>query len=141
MTAGVAERTLSEVADAIVASWGPDTQYATEEQPSRKPGDRSRGQCGTTALVVQDWLGGEILAATVSRDGESVGAHYWNRLPDGTEVDLTGGQFLATETLSEQRVAPSRPPDSEFQAHRGFIPYLLLSQRVRALLAPPDLSG
>jgi hypothetical protein len=132
----MSERTLSDVANAIVASWGPDTEYATEEQPSRKPGDRSRGQCGTTSLVLQDWLGGEILAATVSRDGEPVGVHYWNRLPDGSEVDLTGGQFIASETLSEHRVAPRRPPDGEFEAHPGYAPYLLLSQRVRALLEP-----
>jgi hypothetical protein len=135
------EPTLSEVTDAIVASWGPDTQYATEEVPSRKPGDRSRGQCGTTALVLQDWLGGEILAAVVSRDGEPVGVHYWNRLPDGKEVDLTDGQFIPSETLSEQQVGPTRPPDAEFQAHPGYAPYLLLSQRVTALLGPPVVIG
>ena len=125
---------LDEVSEAIVASWGPDTQYATKEQPSRKPGDRSRGQCGTTALVLQDWLGGEILVAVVCRDGEPVGVHYWNRLPDGSEVDLTGGQFIPGETLSEQRVAPARPPDRDFQAHPGYGPYVLLRERVRALL-------
>lgn len=131
------ERTLSQVTDAIVASWGLDTQYATDEQPSRKPGDRSRGQCGTTALVIQDWLGGEILTAEVSRDGDPVGVHYWNRLPDGKEVDLTCGQFLPSETLGEQQVAPCRPPDAEFQAHPGYVPYSLLSQRVRRLLESP----
>jgi hypothetical protein len=131
------ERTLSQVTDAIVASWGPDTQYATDEQPSRKPGDRSRGQCGTTALVIQDWLGGEILTAEVSRDGDPVGVHYWNRLPDGREVDVTRGQFLPSETLGEQQVALCRPPDSEFQAHPGCAPYSLLSQRVRRLLEWP----
>jgi hypothetical protein len=137
----VRERTFREITDAIVASWGPDTQYATEEKPSRKPGDTSRGQCGTTALVLQDWLGGEILAATVSRDGEAVGAHYWNQLPDGTEVDLTGGQFIASESLSGRRVAPRRPPNDEFQAHPGYGPYLVLSQKVTALLGLPYCGG
>jgi hypothetical protein len=126
------------VTDAIVASWGPGTQYATEELPSLKPGDRSRGQCGTTALVLQDWLGGEILSAVVSRDGEPVGVHYWNRLPNGIEIDLTLEQFIPSETLSEHHVATTRPPDGEFQVHAGYAPYLLLRQRVLALLKPPD---
>jgi hypothetical protein len=56
----VADRSLAEIAEAIVSSWGPETIYATDE-PSRKPGSRCRNQCGTTALVLQDWLGGKVL--------------------------------------------------------------------------------
>jgi hypothetical protein len=130
----MAKRTLAEVTEAIMASWGPETMYATKE-PSRKPGDKSRGQCGTTALVVQDWLGGEILAATVSRDGEPVGAHYWNRLDGDMEVDLTGGQFLPNESLSDVRAA-ARP--ASLDGLPGYGPYLALSQRVTALLGPTD---
>jgi hypothetical protein len=79
------------------------------------------------------WVG-KSLAAVVSRDGEPVGVHYWNQLPDGTEVDLTGDQFVRSESLSEQRVAPTRPSDNEFQAHPGYGSYLVLSQRVRRWL-------
>ena len=50
----------------------------------------SVGQCAVTALLVQDYFGGELLRGVVC--GES---HYWNRLPDGTEVDLTADQFQA----------------------------------------------
>ena len=46
------------------------------------------GQCAVTSLVVQDAFGGELLRSTVG--GVS---HYWNRLPDGTELDLTLEQF------------------------------------------------
>lgn len=46
------------------------------------------GQCAITALVVQLLCGGELLRSTVG--GIS---HYWNRLPDGRDVDLTFGQF------------------------------------------------
>jgi hypothetical protein len=49
----------------------------------------ARGQCAPTALVVQDILGGKLLRGEV--DGQS---HYWNLLPDGTEVDLTREQFV-----------------------------------------------
>jgi len=46
------------------------------------------GQCAVTALIVQDYLGGEILRGTVGEE-----SHYWNRLPTGEELDLTASQF------------------------------------------------
>lgn len=46
------------------------------------------GQCAVTALLVQDVQGGDLLRSTVR--GVS---HYWNRLPDGTILDLTLEQF------------------------------------------------
>ena len=51
------------------------------------------GQCRTTALVLQDWLGRKIIVADAFRDGRRVGVHYWNRLPSGEEVELTRDQF------------------------------------------------
>jgi hypothetical protein len=50
-----------------------------------------KGQCAVTALVVQDEMGGEILRTVV----EGYGSHYYNRLPDGTILDLTKEQFPA----------------------------------------------
>ena len=38
---------LTEVAEAIMSSWGPETTYATDET-SRNPGSRSPSQCGTS---------------------------------------------------------------------------------------------
>lgn len=46
------------------------------------------GQCAVTALLVQDIFGGVLMRAVVN--GES---HYWNKLDDGTEIDLTRAQF------------------------------------------------
>jgi hypothetical protein len=83
--------------------------------------------------VVQDWLGGEILAGEVLRDGVVVGVHYWNLLPDGVEVDLTGEQFLPEESVRGRRIAPQRP--ERFSEHPGYGPYRLLAERVRARLA------
>lgn len=52
-------------------------------------GDNSlQGCCATIAIMVQRVAGGELLEGHV---GEQ--PHYWNRLPDGTEVDLTSTQF------------------------------------------------
>lgn len=67
---------------ALHRSWGVDT--AQEFDPTNPP----KGQCAVTALIVQDEFGGDLL-----RCATPDGSHYWNRLPDGTEIDLTAGQF------------------------------------------------
>lgn len=46
------------------------------------------GHCSAVATVVQACLGGEIVSGRVNGV-----AHYWSRLPDGSEVDLTSCQF------------------------------------------------
>lgn len=53
------------------------------------------GQCAVTALVVQDFFGGELMRASLENvDGfQFMGSHYWNRLPNGKEIDLTRSQF------------------------------------------------
>ena len=66
----------------------PETLALYERISHWSPADASRGQCAVTALLIQDLFGGSLLRAVVS--GES---HYWNRLPDGTELDLTREQF------------------------------------------------
>jgi len=48
----------------------------------------SVGQCVPTSLLVQELFGGELLRV-INKDI----SHYFNRLPDGTEVDLTRDQF------------------------------------------------
>ena len=130
-----------EVADAIVASWGPDTMYATKEVPIAEAGLPLARPVRTTAAVLQDWLGGDILTADVYRDGQLVGAHYWNRLPGGEEVDLTADQFLPNEAVVGRREVP-RPADEAWQAHPGHAPYLVLKQRVAARLGGgPQVAG
>src|SRR5216683_953841 len=47
----------------------------------------SLGQCAVTALVIQDYLGGELMRGEV--DG---GSHYWNVI-QGKTIDLTRDQF------------------------------------------------
>lgn len=50
-------------------------------------GQPARGQCGVTALVVQDRFGGEI-RKTPTEDG----THFYNYI-DGQRYDLTAEQF------------------------------------------------
>ena len=47
------------------------------------------GQCGVTALVVNDKLGGDILKTPLPE-----GDHFYNRV-NGERIDLTAGQFDA----------------------------------------------
>lgn len=65
--------------------WSADTSTAGAAWSPFRP---EKGQCAVTALLVQDEYGGTLNRALVN--GES---HYWNTLPDGTEVDLTRSQF------------------------------------------------
>jgi hypothetical protein len=63
-----------------------------------------------TALVVRDYLGGELVIAGVVREGIRVDRHAWNVLPSGLAVDLSrdqfrnGERFEAPEPLTETAV-------------------------------------
>jgi hypothetical protein len=70
-----------------VGAWSAETSADSEGWTPENP---SWGQCAITALVLQDLFGGDLLRSTVN--GVS---HYWNRLPDGSEVDITLRQFGA----------------------------------------------
>lgn len=59
-----------------------------------KENNPTLGHCAVVALIIQDMYGGELLRASLERTEFEYGrSHYWNRLPDGTEVDLTEAQF------------------------------------------------
>jgi len=89
-----------------------------------------------TALVVQDVLGGDLILAEVHVDGIKVGHHYWNRLPDGSDADLTADQFRPEEDVVGGTVVV-RPPDAP-RRHRE--QYELLRGRVLEALAADGLA-
>ncbi len=107
------------------AAWGPDT-CDPHDLANWRPDNPARGQCGTTALVVHDLIGGDLLVGEVHVDGTKVGHHWWNRLPDGTTVDLTADQFHPAETVIGAQIR-HRPPDAPRRC-RG--QYELLRYRV-----------
>jgi hypothetical protein len=78
-------RRINELAHQLGQSWTRETSADPVHWSDANP---AYGQCAVSALVVQDHFGGELLRAKVN--GVS---HYWNRLPNGTEVDLTRKQF------------------------------------------------
>lgn len=76
---------INRLAEALYKSWSKETCFlAYQKDWSHK--NPAFGQCAITALIVQDFFGGEILYCKHYH-------HYWNRLPNGEEIDLTRSQF------------------------------------------------
>ena len=115
------------------AAWGPDT-CDPHDLPDWRPENPSRGQCGVTALLVQDLLGGELILGEVFTGDVKVGHHYWNRLPDGRDIDFTADQFHPGEVVTGGE-PQYRPPDAPVRCREQ---YELLRRRV---LADPSLAG
>ena len=96
------------------------------------PTNPARGQCGSTALVLHDHLGGDLLRSEVLLgDGSRQGLHWANQLPNGTRVDLTAVQFAAHEHLQPPVVVP-RPSGATTRLRSE---HALLSRLVAAHLA------
>jgi hypothetical protein len=119
---------------AVRAAWALDTcdPVDADDWSAANP---SRGQCGSTALTIHDLLGGELMIAKVNRsDGSRQGVHYWNLLPDGTELDLTREQFVDDEVIQQPRLLrrPAALPK------RGAEQYLTLRHRVFNALGIPE---
>jgi len=75
--------------DTLRQSWGPDTGFAPADIVKSNP---ARAQCVPSSLVVQDYLGGEIVRYHVTGAGIDE-KHYFNVLDDGTEFDTTSCQY------------------------------------------------
>ena len=122
---------------AVRAAWALDTcdPVNADDWSAANP---SCGQCGTTALTIHDLLGGELLIAEVLRtDGSRQGVHYWNLLPDGTEIDLTREQFASNEVIQQPRILP-RPAGLP---KRGAEQYLTMKHRVLNALGMHEADG
>lgn len=86
---------LTKIVEALEASWGLDTTLSPSDWSTDNP---SRGQCVVSSLIVQDYLGGELLRYSV--DGENLHEiHYFNQLDDGTYIDTTINQYKIPITL------------------------------------------
>ena len=77
----------------IEKSWSARTSYYADWTPQNP----AYGQCAVTALIVQDYFGGDLVMQAIT-PGE---AHFWNQLKDGTKVDLTERQFKLTPAIRE----------------------------------------
>ena len=73
-----------------------ETAYNTQEYDQLSVISPLAGHCNAVAYCVQKLFGGVILQATVhyQLNGKpKQTAHFWNRLPNGTEVDYTASQW------------------------------------------------
>lgn len=88
------ENQIEKVRTALLKSWSIKTSSKwTADNPAK-------GQCGVTALVVQELLGGEIRKTTVGN-----GWHFYNII-GGDRFDFTEAQFeeeLEYEDLPSER--------------------------------------
>ena len=90
---------LKDLTKALNMSWSAESSFLPEQWSTDNP---TRGQCAVTALVVQDYLGGEIIKCDVVGDDDS---HFFNKLTNGTIVDLTKSQFDRSAVFENEQVA------------------------------------
>lgn len=120
---------LTDIEQALRSSWSAET--CTPEYRDRwTPDNPARDQCGVTAMVLNDLLGGELVRGEVRVDGVRTDFHWWNRLGMGVEIDLTREQFGAEEVVVGGEVVV-RPPG---ELPRLQEEYALLRDRVAAKL-------
>jgi hypothetical protein len=81
---------------ALQSSWGSKT---SSEPFKWTKENKTLGQCAVTSLIIQDYLGGEIVWANAKLpDGREI-SHYFNNI-DGVEKDFTRKQFPQGTTIS-----------------------------------------
>jgi len=81
----------SNLESALMKSWIRETSSDPSNWNEQNP---SWGQCAVTSLVVNDYLGGEIIWANAKLpDGRDL-SHYFNKV-NGIEKDFTRKQFPA----------------------------------------------
>ncbi len=78
---------LKKLENALRKSWSKKTCYEKVQENWKKEIPET-GQCAVTALIINDYLGGEI----VRSDTNTGVSHFWN-IVDGVDVDLTKNQF------------------------------------------------
>jgi hypothetical protein len=88
---------LQALEEALESAWSAETSWDPAHWNSANP---AWGQCAVTALLIQESFGGILLVSMVGGI-----QHYWNRLPNGREIDLTRQQFGVN-------VSPDCPPES-----------------------------
>lgn len=79
--------TIESLGMALEQSWTQETSSDPSRWSKKNP---AWGQCAITSVIVQNYLGGQIIRAHVPEIGMT---HYWNILPDSTIADLTRSQF------------------------------------------------
>jgi hypothetical protein len=101
----------------------------TSQDPRRwTPRLPEYAQCGATALVVQDVVGGALLFGRYVRDGEFL-THCWNVFDGAVEIDLTRRQLVGARRLGFESITRDALLSNEPTAYR----YAYLAARLAVL--------
>lgn len=98
--------TIEAIEKILPKAWTPRKGYRAESSLFVS-GEAATGQCAVTALVLQDYFGGEIakVKAFNPADPRTSVSHYFNVI-EGKKVDITMGQFKVGVTFSETYAVP-----------------------------------
>lgn len=96
------------------------------------PENPALNQCAVTALIVQDYFGGELLRCPMTNGG----SHYWNRLVDGKEIDLTEDQFNQIESKPIKSDVVIREREYVLSFPETLKRYKILKTRIDSFLTP-----
>lgn len=127
--------TLAAIEAAFRAAFARET-CAVDDLPFWSEDNPSRGHCAVAALTLNDLLGGDLLLATVARNGVDVGYHWSNRLA-AVDIDLTADQFLPDEVVGKPEVMVRPPGRPRLYADQ----YDLFRSRVGQILELEDDHG
>jgi hypothetical protein len=89
------ELNIQVIINALQSSWGKDTAFDPSEWSED---NRARGQCVVSSLVIQDYLGGELVRYMID-EGNLHETHYANMLDGGTILDTTASQYSQPVTM------------------------------------------
>lgn len=127
--------TLPEISHALHASWGADTAYDSDEWSQE---NKARGQCVVSSLVVQDYLGGELIRFEIN-EGTFRETHYMNQLPDGTVIDTTASQYISPVNMRRKAIDTgdfASIRDKRLADESTATRYRILKSRVEQYLIP-----
>ncbi len=118
------EAILKNVCDSETSYW---PKNWTKENPLY-------GHCAVASMIVQDYFGGDLIRGSLKKvRGYGNGTyHYWNRLPNGKEVDITSSQF-PEELLSSGVFERLVYRDGEKRNRKALVSISSVSNRYRTL--------
>ena len=96
--------TIELITEALENSWSGETSYPGSGWSQANP---ARGQCVVSALVIQDYFGGDLRRYRVELEGGPE-KHYVNVLDNGQVVSVSHSQYPENMDLVEAPIDESR---------------------------------
>lgn len=118
------EITLKDLKEALEHSWSADTAFNRKRWSAENP---AKDHCWASSMLVKKYFGGEMKVAIL----EDENSHWWNVLPDGTEVDLTKSQFPKDFVCPPGEIADGR---AAFRNPWNYKRFKILEERVEEFL-------